>query len=499
MAALELRKLRKKLRQIETLEHLPRELVPSEIAKVAQKHELRRLIEELLSQTVEEKPKEETVETSGESRTTTFSPPDPDIQPSPPPAAASKRKKQKTPKAAQRAAPDETPTSARRLTDPYPLQNSQFLVHSLEGHSDLVTCVLIHDTYIISGSWDTSVRVWDVPSRSEVRTLCGHTGGVACMVMVYLDGTKLASDLLPLGEHFVCSGSSDCSIKVWSLNTVQPLLSIYTFSAVSAITHVPHTKLLISGSDGGKIDVWDLETQENLRSERAHDERVSALQFHSGLLYSGSSDGSLKVWRVVPSSGALSLQHACDPLVQSLRGLYSLCATADQLYLATQGSCIKAVHWKQDRLTLLSNHNSSSGFVDALAVTPDNLLIATGFNIDQGHGYLNIRAVDSGKYLCTVSCPEVPRLLCLAVSSTSDGLCRWVTGGRELLLWEELPRGGALDRSAAQVQFCPDFLLPAPDSESENDDEEDLWEAYTEAGPPDSHAEPRHQPWCALM
>ncbi|XP_069610244.1 uncharacterized protein [Ranitomeya imitator] len=503
MAALELRKLRKKLRQIETLEHLPRDLTPSESTKVARKHELRRHVEELLSQIIEEeKPEEEDVETSEECsscRDTSFSSdPDPDIRSPPVPAAASKRKKQKTVAQVQTASTDETPAPTGPLTDPYPLQNSQFSVHSLEGHSDLVTSVLIHDTYVISGSWDTSVRVWDIQSRSEVRTLCGHTGAITCLVMVDLDDTKLHSDLLPPGEHFVCSGSSDSSIKVWSLRTGQPLLSIYTFSAVSAITHIPHTKLLISGSDGGKIDVWDLETQESLGSERAHDEKVSALQFHSGLLYSGSSDGFLKVWRVVPSSGALSLQHSCDPLALSLKGLYSLCATTDQLYLATQGSCIKAVNWKLDRLTRLSNHNSGSGFVDALTVTPDNLLITTGFNIDQGHGYLNIRAVDSGRYLCTVSCPDVSRLLCLAVSCSSNGLCRWVTGGRDLLLWEELPRGRAVSGSIARVQFCSDFLQPPPDSDSEDDEEEDLWAADTENEPSDVRAEPPGWHRCVL-
>ncbi|XP_075698817.1 uncharacterized protein LOC142663869 [Rhinoderma darwinii] len=436
--------------------------------------------------------------------TASSSPPDPDIQPSPQPVAASKPKKHKTTSQVQTTPPDETPAPAGRLkaslhSDQYPLQNSQFLLHSLEGHSDLVTCVLIHDTYIISGSWDTSVRVWDLPSRSEVRTLCGHTGAITCLVMVSLDGTELHSDLLLPGEHFVCSGSSDSSIKVWSLTTAQPLLSIYTFSAVSAITHIPDTKLLISGSDGGKIDVWDLETQENLQSQRAHDEKVAALQFCSGLLYSGSSDGSLKVWRVVPTSGALSLQHCCDPLELFLRGLYNLCATSDQIYLATQGSCIKAVNWKQDRLIRLSNHNSSSGFVDALAITPDNLLITTGYNIDQGQGYLNIRNVKSGAYLCTVSCPDVSRLLCLAVSRTSNGLCRWVTGGKELLLWEELPKRGALDRSAVQVQFCADFLLPPLDSESEDDEEEDLWDADAEGEPADVPSEPRGWQWCLLI
>ncbi|KAM9324797.1 uncharacterized protein PAF06_000890 [Gastrophryne carolinensis] len=478
MDGLELRKLRKKLRQIETLEHLPRTLTPCEAAKVSLKAELRRRVEELLSLTqhVEVTPEHANEETSEPSRSEPALIPDPPVKKRTPSNNASK--------------PGPVPSAPRvklKTPDPapLPLHNSQFLVHSLEGHSDLVTSVLIHHPYVISGSWDTSVRLWDIISCTEVKTLCGHTGAVTCLAILSPGETQLNSTLLPPNENFVCSGSSDSSIKVWSLHTGQPLLSIYTFSAVSAIVHIPDTRLVISGSDGGKIDVWDLETQENLQSQRTHEDKVTTLQLCSRLLYSGSSDGTLKVWKVL-SSGCLSLLHSCDPLIESLRGLYSTCATKERLYVATQGSSLKVVDWKQDGITRLSNHTSGSGFVDALAVTPDNLLLASGFNIDQGHGFLNVRDVRTGQYLGTLSNPDVARLLCLAVSHTPQGLCRWVTGGRQLLLWEELPKS-AVDSCAVRIQFCAHFLHPAPESESEEEDEEDLWatkdESYPDAAP----------------
>ncbi|XP_073451504.1 uncharacterized protein [Aquarana catesbeiana] len=445
MESTELRRLRKKLRQIETLEHLPRELSPCETTKVSLKVELRRRVEEILSQNLKVEPEDAETKATEHGSVESSSLPGPPLKKDTPPKTSPKKT------TAQPA-----PKVKLKGPDRSPLQGSQFLVHSLEGHSDIVTAVLIHDRYIISGSWDTSVRVWDILSASELKTLCGHTGAVTCLALVSPGEAQLNSSLFPPHEDFVCSGSADCSIKVWSLISGQPLLSIYTFSAVSALTHIPDTKLIISGSDGGKIDVWDLNTQENVRSERTHEDKVTALQLHAGLLYSGSSDGFLKVWKV-SSSGWLSLLHSCDSLSLPLRGLYALCATAGHIYVANQGASLKVVDWKQ------------------------------------------VRDVKTGRYLSTLSHPDVARLLCLAVSRTPEGLCRWVTGGRELLIWEELPKGAAVDVSAVQLQFCADFLRPASESESEEDEGEDLWESDDEDPTSDSPSQASSWQGCLLM
>ncbi|XP_075468780.1 uncharacterized protein LOC142501985 isoform X3 [Ascaphus truei] len=372
MDDLQLRRLRKKLRQIETLEHLQRELNPSETSKVSQKAELRCLVAELLSRDAQANRGDESAETKGrESRVPPILHPNPSVTPRP-------------------QATDSAPEAKLKVPGPHTLGHSQFRVRCLEGHNDLVTCVLIHDPFIISGSWDTSLRVWDVSSGSELKTLCGHTEGVTCLTHISDVGAVAlgSSLLLPPDEVFVSSGSSDSSIKVWSLRTGLPVLSLYTFSAVSSLTHIPNTELLVSGSDGGKVEVWDLLTRENRQSERAHEESVTALQVHSGLLFSGSEGGCLKVWRV-SSSGSLSLLYSSDALMLSLCGLRSLCVMGNRVYIATQGVSVKVLDWKQGSLARLSNHTSDSGFVDALAVTPDGLLVTSGFNIDQGHGYLN--------------------------------------------------------------------------------------------------------------
>ncbi|KAE8589779.1 hypothetical protein XENTR_v10017740 [Xenopus tropicalis] len=490
MDAVLLRKIRKKLRQIETLEHLPRELTASERDKVSRKLDLRCELEELLAKGVTLDSKKEKARTEAPDRLALpvhSEPADNALEPSnnlsSPPASKS--------------SPRRTPP----VKDSFPLQNSRFHVRSLKGHNDMVTCALIHGTSIVSGSCDTSVRVWDISSGSELKTLCGHTGGVTCLTLISKVGAAaLSSSSVAPNEELVSSGSSDCSIKVWNLNTGHQVLSIYTYSGVSSLTHIPDTPLLVSGSDGGKVEVWDLHTQGTVFSKRAHDEAVTALQVHSEFLYSGSVDGCLKVWRI-SCSGLLSLLHSSDAQMHSLRGLTSLCVAAGNVYIATRRATMKVFNWKQDCLTRLSNHLHDSGFVDSVALTSDNLLIASGYNIDHGYGYLNVRNGDTGRYLGTLSHPDLPRIMCLYASKRLNGRSCWVTGGRELLLWEECPKGTKLqDEKALQFQFCSGFLEPAPDTESEEEEDLDLWEADADSASCNSEqGETRDWRWCVLI
>ena len=67
-----------------------------------------------------------------------------------------------------------------------------------------ISCVQFDDTRIASGSYDKTIRVWDIKSDDSdvVLTLAGHSGTVRCL---NLNGNRLVS------------GSVDRSIKVSSM------------------------------------------------------------------------------------------------------------------------------------------------------------------------------------------------------------------------------------------------------------------------------------------
>ncbi len=58
------------------------------------------------------------------------------------------------------------------------------------------------DNYIISGSEDNSIKIWERETSSEIQTLKRHSGYVTCIAF--------SND-----DKYIISGSDDKSIKIW--------------------------------------------------------------------------------------------------------------------------------------------------------------------------------------------------------------------------------------------------------------------------------------------
>lgn len=77
---------------------------------------------------------------------------------------------------------------------------------TLSGHDNLVSSLVItsDDKYIISGSTDKTIRVWDRETCEQVDMLLGHKGMVSSLA--------ISSD-----DKFVVSGSTDNKVRIWTL------------------------------------------------------------------------------------------------------------------------------------------------------------------------------------------------------------------------------------------------------------------------------------------
>ncbi|KAK1896163.1 putative E3 ubiquitin ligase complex SCF subunit scon-2 [Dissostichus eleginoides] len=326
-------------------------------------------------------------------------------------------------------------------------EKSKFRLRLLEGHNDIVTCVVAVDNLVVSGSRDTTVKVWHVPTAAEEhKNLGGHTGGVTCLSAPPPEYCKSLARALSLSdkERFILSGSADCNVKIWALCVGQCVKSLYTFNAVTALCFVPEGDgYIVTGSDAGKVQAWSWHTFQNCQSINAHQEAVTSIQAQGPLVFCGSADGGVSVWENRP------------------RG--------DRVFLSYGRAWLKILHWRTGTTSRLTNHSSITGVTDCVHQT-GGLLIGSCYDLANGESSLNLFSLPQCRYLASLTWPDSPRILCFAAWTTGSGDHRWVTGGRDLLVWEQLPSAG---KQRGDVTAKRDSRLESCVMESEGDSEDD--------------------------
>lgn len=115
-------------------------------------------------------------------------------------------------------------------------------VHTLRGHTSTVRCLKMSTARIaISGSRDTTLRVWDLVSGTCTSVLMGHQASVRCL--------EIHGDL-------VVSGSYDTTAKIWSISSGQCLRTLQGhFSQIYAIAF--DGQRIATGSLDTSVRIWN--------------------------------------------------------------------------------------------------------------------------------------------------------------------------------------------------------------------------------------------------
>jgi WD40 repeat protein len=161
-------------------------------------------------------------------------------------------------------------------------------LRTLEGHAGSVTAVavLADGRRALSGSYDNTLRLWDLASGETMRTFKGHAGSVNA-VAVLADGSR------------AISGSSDTTLRLWDLATGETMRTLEGHAgSVTAVAVVTDGSRAISGSSDTTLRLWDLATGETLHTLKGHTNWVTAvaLAVDGTHALSGSWDETLRLW-----------------------------------------------------------------------------------------------------------------------------------------------------------------------------------------------------------
>ncbi|GME22716.1 hypothetical protein GTA08_BOTSDO11659 [Neofusicoccum parvum] len=170
-----------------------------------------------------------------------------------------------------------------QATAPSNDRDNPYFIRALTGHHHSVRAIAAHGDTLVSGSYDTSVRVWKISTGEVLHRLNGHT-------------QKVYSVVLDHARNRCISGSMDNLVKVWSLETGACLFNLEGHTSLVGLLDLSHERLVSAAADS-TLRIWDPENGQCKATLTAHTGAITCFQ-HDGQKVISGSDRTLKMWNV---------------------------------------------------------------------------------------------------------------------------------------------------------------------------------------------------------
>ena len=218
-------------------------------------------------------------------------------------------------------------------------------IHELRGHTSWIKCLEFDDRNIVTGSYDSYLREWSRDDYSCVAIFEGH--GTDRNGRMATGSPRGSVVCLHMDQNHIVSGSNDSTVRVWkranvalmdgngninfgnnnnnnnnslsssskndnnnnddNIAKIQPTLTLTGHTATVRCIQFRDNRICSGGSDR-LIRVWDLTSGVETRtlgavgSDYSHSHRVSCLQMGLGgnpnLVISGSNDRTARLWDI---------------------------------------------------------------------------------------------------------------------------------------------------------------------------------------------------------
>ncbi|OQO11246.1 hypothetical protein B0A48_05502 [Cryoendolithus antarcticus] len=161
--------------------------------------------------------------------------------------------------------------------------DNPYFLRTLSGHHSSVRAIAAHGDTLVSGSYDCTVRVWKISTGDLLHRLQGHT-------------QKVYSVVLDHDRNRCISGSMDNLVKVWDLGTGSCLFNLEGHTSLVGLLDLSHDRLVSAAADS-TLRIWDPENGNCKATLSAHTGAITCFQ-HDGVKVISGSDRTLKMWNV---------------------------------------------------------------------------------------------------------------------------------------------------------------------------------------------------------
>jgi WD40 repeat protein len=105
--------------------------------------------------------------------------------------------------------------------------------------------------WIVSASWDNTLKVWSILTGKEIFTLRGHTNTVKDITVI-------------INTDLVVSVSSDQTLKVWDLKKQKVIANFIADNRLNCCAMAPDGVTIVAGEASGRLHFLRLENVDKL-------------------------------------------------------------------------------------------------------------------------------------------------------------------------------------------------------------------------------------------
>lgn len=233
----------------------------------------------------------------------------------------------------------------------------------LTGHDGPINTIAVspNGKYIVSGSCDKTIKIWDMLTGKELNTLTNHNDWINSIV-ISKDG------------RFIVSGSDDGIVRVWDLFTGKAMQVVMKrFNEVLSVSISVDNRSVAFGCADGSVFLNDIARKRILRIFKEHSDSVNSVIIteNNRYLISASDDGRIIV-------RDLFIEKTMHILNLDGKPVYTLSASPNSKFLVSGHYEGKIIIWDLKtgkQLKMLTGHNLR---VNSISLNYEKGLIVSG-------------------------------------------------------------------------------------------------------------------------